>query len=559
MKNNRRSNDGTDIIPSFNNAQKEVSIIVISLMLACMGYVQTQAQSYICLKKAFDNVELFEKRTVPSYSTPYYMSIEETGKLSKNKDGSYTFFSWGAGLDAPYHDGDYSSPFAVEGIRNRPTHNISLTISKQGIKLKTYNDVQVATDFYENTGDIMKDGSAKKPADPFSETYGCKTGSRQTNVSFQLGKKTYQCKANFTCQHDCKRLIIVQANKRYNVLTHKYDVVAVEPGGSSDFLSPWKFMHTVNCFISFDEMAKSVGISREELIKRIMSDGLPNLFSGDFVFWSDQFYISPLERIEKDPFFSDVIVYALAKLNGYNKETLQKLQNEEREAASKLFQNSMVYYNDARSTRKIDDTSSLKSAEQAITGFYTLLSNNTIADSIKAASYQYYVTSLIIHLFAAYELSIDNEQYIPTYQQDLKRINGIDFPSSMKGQMYRGLGIISNRHKLYLEADEQYNIAMQHFKDSNDEDMVKDCLVKTIENIIEKGGYDEAYQLSSRANQSFPQEIVFLDLKGRSLILNGNNKEALKVWKKEILALDPTYANQNSSFYKLLIERKIIK
>ena len=491
--------------------------------------------------------------------------MDETAELTKNSDGSYTFFCWGAGKVSPMHEGDYSTPFAVPGMRNRPTRNITLKISQQGINIKLYNDVQCVTEFYEQTGDAFRDGSAKKPKDPFAADYKCTTGTRQKKVVFQLEQNMYECPAKLTCQHSSKRLVVTQSSQRYNPNTRRFDVGGGDPGGSSDFLSPWKFMHTQTCYISFDEMSKSVGVSRNELFKKIMSGGLPMLFGVDgyYLFGGDE---------DVNAFFSDVIVFALAKMNGYDRGKLQILRQEEvelekqtramkrakyEESMSQLYQKGVEYYNEARASRKKDDVRSLQSSFQAMKIFSTLQSDSTIAEC--DSSFVYYLRSLQIHIYASYELSIDSVKYRPIFEKDYQFVAESNLSPALKGSIYQGLGIISNRHKLYAEANEQFGESLRLIEKSNDKNLISKCLARRIENYIDGKKYNEALEEIQLALKSYPQEMIYLDLKGRALLGNENKKEAIKVWKKEILAKDPNYASQNSIFYQLLVQHGLIK
>ncbi len=275
-----------------------------------LGY--SKAANYIVdptkvLKEAYKAVDEYKNGDyhVRNSKTPYYLGYKQSEKFTENKDGSCTYFAWGAGLNVPYdfEQFDFSVPFQVEGMRNKPTGSSTLTVSNQGFVVKTYNDVQYTTDFYSGTGDMMKEGSAKKPNDPYIEGLDCRTGTHTYDFYFAIGDKRYKCKATATCNHSSKRLVVQRGSQRFNRKTNKYESYGYDSGGSSDFLSPWKFMHTLTLQVSFDNMAKAVGVTKQELLNMIIENGLTKAQTENYDFWIV-------------PEFSNVLVYATAKILG---------------------------------------------------------------------------------------------------------------------------------------------------------------------------------------------------------------------------------------------------
>ncbi len=380
---------------------KKIFVFFVLSLVNSLVYSQSNRSTSSQLEKAFETGKFFF-RAAPKIEQPYYHTIEETGSLSKNKNGDFVFFSWGTGLyvDYDYDKYDFSVPFKVEGMRNRPTGSTTLTITKQGISIKTYNDVQYKTEFYSNTGDMMKEGSAKKPDDAHTSSLGCKSGSRAGVMSFQIGDKRYKCKANLTCQHNVKRLVVTITSKKYDYKKGKWLYGAGDPGGSSDFISPWKFSHTLTCQFSFNDMAKSMGITVDELKKKIISEGLMVLGVNDYILWEET--------------FSDIVVYSLAKQLGVTPETLNRQKGEDFLAkADSYFENGKAALKEKQRAKAIE------LLESAIRHYKKALDlDNSFTVEKQQQILESYLSALRIQTYNAYRLMKSDGTHSDVFQRN---------------------------------------------------------------------------------------------------------------------------------------------
>lgn len=362
---------------------KKSYFFICFLSVSLLSFSQTTEEVLSPLEKAINTAKYYIGHTwKPSdeewlgimeaaMDKPFYKSIEETGNLSKDKNGNYTFSCWGAGLYVHY---DYDKfdfpPFKVEGMRGRPTGSTTIIISQQAITIKTYNDVQYATEFYENTGSVLKEGSAKKPDDAYTECLGCKSGSRSGTLTFQIGNDKYKSNASVTCQHNVKRLLVRHGSN--------------DPGSSSDFLSPWKFSHTLTCRFSFSDMAKSVGISSLELKKMIVSEGLKYIGVNNYVFWIDT--------------YSDIFVYTLAKQLGCSVEDVKRWKEEI------ILAKAQSYYERGREAVKEKQRSKAVDLLESATLCFKEALNSSLPIEKQQQIMETYFSALRIQTFNAYRL-----------------------------------------------------------------------------------------------------------------------------------------------------------
>lgn len=414
---------------------KKTFIIIVLAFVNSLGYSQSNRSTSSQLEKAFETGKFFFRAT-PKIEQPYYHTIEETGSLSKNKNGDFVFFSWGAGLyvDYDYDQYDFSVPFKVEGMRNRPTGSTTLTITKQGISIKTYNDVQYKTEFYSNTGDMMKEGTAKKPDDAHTSSLGCKSGRRAGGMSFQIGDKRYKCKANLTCQHNVKRLVVTITSKKYDYKKGKYLYGAGDPGGSTDFISPWKFSHTLTCQISFNDMAQSMGITVDELKKKIISEGFDIIGVNDYTLWTGM--------------FSDIVVYSLAQQLGYTPETINRQEGEE------ILAKAESYFEKGKSAVKEKQRANAIELLESATSYYKKALDYPFTAEKKQKIWDSYLSALRTQTFNAYRLMKSEGTHADIFQRNygnlsqlLKKNNSVLF------DMFEyGLGTIALEIKEYDDA-----------------------------------------------------------------------------------------------------------
>lgn len=278
---------------------KRPGLYLVLLGLFCFTCVNGQ-NTYLNIKKANDAVQLYKNGDyhVTNSSTPYYLSSSQSEKFTESMT-ECTYFCWDAGLIVNYDINKYSyatsNAFKVKGNRNRPTGSTLIKITKNGIAIETFNDVLYNTEFYKDTG------APKKPEDPYSIALNCKNGQNAINSFFVLKGKVYKCYGKSSCSHYSQKIVVDQSGK----MTHKVTGAEKNISANTVFISPWKFMHKMNLFISFDEMAKSAGISRQQLLKEIVSDNKFKIYTDYYKFWRDEVY-------------NNVLVYSISKQEHYN-------------------------------------------------------------------------------------------------------------------------------------------------------------------------------------------------------------------------------------------------
>ena len=180
--------------------------LLATILFATMPCTMATAQSmaYVHLHDTECELATYKKYTPlhKNVKNPWYAG-DETLQYTPTADGGGTIFIWDGGLSIQY---DYSTvnttAWDVEGNRTRPTGSTTITLTATGVTIKTYNDVQLYTDFDERTG------REKVPADPYREAMNCRGGTAQRDLVFYIGQTKYTTKASVTCSHTHKVLAV---------------------------------------------------------------------------------------------------------------------------------------------------------------------------------------------------------------------------------------------------------------------------------------------------------------------------------------------------------------
>ena len=512
------------------------------------------------IAKAFTAINEYKNGNyhVKNSKTPYYLDYKKSEKFTEKPNGDCTYFAWGSGLDVgyDYDKYDFSKPFKVEGMRNRPTGSTTLTITNQGIVVKTYNDVQYATEFYSNTGDVWKEGSAKKPADPYLNSLGCKTGNHSSFLYFTIGGKEYKCKVTTNCKHSSKRLVIQTSSKRYDVKKHDFIVGGNDPGGESDFLSPWKFMHSLTIQVSFDSMAKAVGVSKQELFNLIVKNGITGIYTSEYSFWIE-------------PEFDNVLLYRIAKIKGLNgsKPIKKDIADEENAKRERTLQQMNTAFEQANSEYKAGNDKYLSQPEEAYQHFKKAVAQsldvnkNAIEYDKKemiSSSYQLWLHSTQMAVQSSYAMAIKNSQHISAFKADYKAAKK-NLPYGAFGSINENIGNKAFKAGSYEEAIDFFDIAIDSYhstKEMNQFEPIPSAGKALCLSIL--GRKNDALDLIDKTLSLCPDEIYPNEVKGRIYIKNGKKKQAKQWWEKTVLPKFKEKAYE-TKFYKLLMEEGILK
>ncbi len=271
-----------------------MSRLILSCVVALCSSLPTFAQplsEYQYVKKAFKAVENYKH-------APYHIKSNVAGKFGYDssqwlddrnmvhyldrdqsetfteQNGVITYSAWDGGLCMRYNRQllFHSWSFLVQGVaKSRPTGHVTFQVSQQGITIKIYNDVQYNCDFNES-------GQPKAPPCPFTELLECKTGSRVEGAAFSIvGVGFKKFKTRVSCQHSRVQLLAGYGggSERWNADKGEFENV----GSGSDPYSPWKYKHTLTIKLTFDELAKVAGVSRQELIRQLVLHGFKSLLT----------------------------------------------------------------------------------------------------------------------------------------------------------------------------------------------------------------------------------------------------------------------------------------
>lgn len=478
------------------------------------------------IAKAFAAINEYKngKYHVKNSKTPYYLDYKKSEKFTEKPNGDCTYFAWGLGLSVryDYDKYDFSTPFAVEGMRNRPTGSTTLTVTNQGIVVKTYNDVQYATEFYSNTGDVWKEGSAKKPADPYVESLGCKTGNHQSFLYFSIGGKEYKCKVTVNCKHSYKRLVVQTRSKGYNAKKQQFVFGGNDPGGESDFLSPWKFMHSLTLQVSFESMAKAVGISKQNLFNLILKNGITGIYTSNYIFWVE-------------PEFDNVLLYRIAKLKGLNgskpiKKDIADAENTRRE---RMLLQMSISFEQANSEYRAGNDKYLSQPEEAYQHFKKAVAqsldvNKNAIDCDKkemiSSSYELWLHSTQMAVQSSYAMAIKNSQHIAAFKADYKAAKK-NLPYGAFGSINENIGNKAFKAGRYEEAIDFFDIAIDSYhstKGMNQFEHIPSASKALCLSIL--GRKNDALDLIDKALSLCPNEIYPNEVKGRIYIKSGKKK-----------------------------------
>jgi len=249
--------------------KKIFPLFVLTVMAAAQAsVVMAQSSAYVRLNDAECELASYKKYTPKhkNVKNPWYAG-DETLQYTPSADGGGTIFIWDGGLRMHY---DYTTvnttAWDVEGNRTRPTGSTTITVTATGITIKTYNDVQLFTDFDEKTG------AEKVPADPYREEMECRGGTAQRRLVFVIGKTQYEGKASVTCSHTHRVLAVQRGGWNRSHTTY---MGGAGTSAAGNFLSPQKFTHTQTISLTFAAMAKIAGMTEAEMFRHILYDGLP--------------------------------------------------------------------------------------------------------------------------------------------------------------------------------------------------------------------------------------------------------------------------------------------
>lgn len=154
---------------------------------------------------------------------------------------------------------DYSDPFDV--CLHSPDGRISCSISKTTLKISFVEQIQIACSFGRN-------GNPRKPGDGATLYYGCRAGSHTATDLLELKSGNIKVKYSYTCSHSTYQT--PRKNYAKGRTSSGRVVKQVLPGSSADPFAPWRQVHKQTNTYNLDEIARMNGITKKELVLRIL-------------------------------------------------------------------------------------------------------------------------------------------------------------------------------------------------------------------------------------------------------------------------------------------------
>jgi len=181
-------------------------------------------------------------------------------------------------------------------MKNRPTATVTFTLSATTLEFTLYDDVQYACDFDQN-------GSPAAPADPYTQYFGCKTGSWGAKIHFyREDDDDIVVSSKMVCRHASKQYKLVYGNRGRDPYTGR-----IIPETRANPYSPWLFSHTMTFTIHLGKLAESMGATRQDMFRILLHSYIWGIGSSPD-------HNRPLFQF--DDYLGDCLTYCLWKVSG---------------------------------------------------------------------------------------------------------------------------------------------------------------------------------------------------------------------------------------------------
>lgn len=286
-------------------------------------------------------------------------------------------------------------------------------------------------------------------------------------------------------------------------------------GDDGNFISPWKFMHTQTISVKTADMAKAMGLNQREFFYSMLKDGLQAISCEHFgsIITSNYGYVITMDNMQKLirqqiwPLANILAVMGLHKSG----KTLAQLEAEK--------------------------PTPQQIAQQRVD---MLLSMTIGQDNVKQAS-EY--MNLVADDYAK-GVYMDYEVFSKLIQQKFTDI------VSVLGK--------SNLYEAENKCQQMIECYIPTVSSSSDDIAARLYNYLSIFQLA-RGEKNEAYESALTAVNYRPNHIPTLETLGRAALARGNKKEAVNIWKKQILKIDKERTQKNSPFYQMLKQAKLVK
>ena len=328
----------------------------------------------------------------------------------------------------------YSDPH--EGLdHGGPVNRITYEVSTDKIVIKIYDRVQLVCDFDDN-------GTEKAPVDPFSEFLQCKPGTPETidgKIIFDNGDNL-RTKIIRSCTHNKKHMQYIGAT------TYGYHKGKVREGRSINYYAPWQFSHNQTVTYNLNQIAKSLGITKRDLIYQLIENGVSGIVTDKGELYN---YLSDNEKY--------YLVYSLWNLFG-NQAELEKSTTSNTKQNESVSRNIILgKANHLFNAAKIAVEN--KQRKRAITILDTALVvykealEWSINDEQRKEVLQSYMSAFRTQTFNAYRLMNDDKESLSLFQRNYDYLNTLRFEAPVDWQaMEIGIGTIALEMKNYNDA-----------------------------------------------------------------------------------------------------------
>jgi len=213
----------------------------------------------------------------------------------RHAGGTYSFKSSERSPFRGYDNDLLAFSYPFKGMKHRPTASVTFAVSANKLVFTLYDDVQYACDFDQN-------GSPAAPADPYTQYFGCKTGTWGAKIHFYREDDDIVVPSKMVCRHASKQYKLVYGNRGRDPYTGR-----IIPEKSANPYSPWLFSHTMTFTINLDKLAQVMGTTRQDMFRTLLHSYIWGIGTSPE---RDR----PLFQL--DDYLGDCLTYCLWKVSG---------------------------------------------------------------------------------------------------------------------------------------------------------------------------------------------------------------------------------------------------